>query len=198
MEFLRMHGRLLHKLTIGRYKFTTADFGGLDFAASCPNLRELAIHGGLVNASVFTHPVLEKLHLRESEYKGGVQDIRLDTGSRLRDLPFEDCLVHAESLYVGPASPLSTFHNGIDEDYGGVFPERLEFDSCPNLRDIHINADAAVWHLTLCGCLPNLSNVQQDASPYGSYTYAVEDALPGDKKHYMSLIKRGKDYTKRW
>ncbi|MFG2002742.1 tetratricopeptide repeat protein [Spirillospora sp. NPDC048911] len=198
MEFLSEHGRLLDKLTIRSYRFTTVDLSALDLAASCPNLRYLAVRDGLVNASVFTHPALEELYLRESEYKGEVRDIRLDTGSRLRVLSFEDCVVHADSLYAGPGSPLSKFHTGIDEDYSGAFPERLEFDNCPDLYDIHVNADAAVWHLTLRGSLPKLSNVQQDANPYGSFTSSVEGATPGDRKHYLSLIKRGKDYTKRW
>lgn len=205
LGFLTRHGALLHHLTVKRFHLTHADYSDFDFAARCPNLRSLDLHGPTVNESVFAHPTLERFSLKEGYYKGK-RDIRIGTradadgrdGARLRGVSFADCLVEADTLVVGPYSVLQTFNNSIDEDYGGVFPEHLEFAGCEDLRSIYINADAAYWELTLRGHLPKLKEISQDANPYGGFTSTVVEASPADEARYERLIKRGKDFTKRW
>lgn len=195
--FLREHGELLNCLRVTGRLAVEADLTGIDFTACCPNLSELRLRRGAVNESVFFHPALEKLNLREAEYKGSTRDLRLDAGSRLSELSLEDCLVHADSLYVGPASPLYRFRAAIDEDYGFVFPGRLEFDNCPELYSIDLNLDAGAWTLILRGSLPRLQTVRQDARPYGSFTSTVVAATPADKKAYQSMIRKGARYARR-
>ncbi|MEU6712794.1 hypothetical protein ABZ897_15040 [Nonomuraea sp. NPDC046802] len=111
---------------------------------------------------------------------------------------FEDCVVEADTLLVGPYARLEVFTDVIDEDYGGVFPEHLEFADCEDLGEIYINADAACWELTLRGHLPKLYEIKQDATPYGRFTSAVVDASAKDETRYRGLIQRGQGFTKHW
>ncbi|MFC4011379.1 TPR end-of-group domain-containing protein [Nonomuraea purpurea] len=207
LGFLTRHGTLLRRLVLkrGRLTSTEFDFSDFDFSARCPNLHTLDLTGATVNESVFAHPTLEEFTLREGSYKG-VRDIRIGTladaddqdGALLRRVFFEDCVVEADTLLVGPYARLEAFTNVIDEDYGGVFPEHLEFADCEDLGEIYINADAACWELTLRGHLPKLYEIKQDATPYGRFTSTVADASAKDEARYRRLIKRGKDFTKRW
>ncbi|NUU21375.1 MAG: hypothetical protein HOV68_07640, partial [Streptomycetaceae bacterium] len=195
--FLREHGALVGYLRLDRNRSLDHDLTAVDLAEHCPNLRELWLRGGTVTTSVFTHPALERLHLTESTCRATEPEIRLDGDSRLHSVSLDDCLVHADSLYVGPRSPMRRFSSLIDEDYGFVFPERLEFDNCPDLYGITLDMDAGTWTLTLRGSLPKLREVRQDARPYGSFTYRIATANPADKKAYQSLIRKGARYARK-
>ncbi|MEV4759595.1 tetratricopeptide repeat protein [Micromonospora sp. NPDC049559] len=194
--FLRERGELLHCLRVTANLAAGLDLTGIDLATCCPKLAELRLRSGTVNESVFHHPALTKLVLRESEYKGTIRDLDLDAGSRLSELSLDDCLVHADTLRAGPGSPLRWFRAAIDEDYGFVFPNRLEFDNCPDLSHIDIDFDAGTWELVLRGSLPRLREVSQDARPYGSFTSTVVAATPADKKAYQSMIRKGSRHAR--
>jgi tetratricopeptide (TPR) repeat protein len=194
--FLREHGHLLNLLHVTASIRTEANLADVDLAAHCPNLTELRLRRGTVNESVFQHPALKRLVLTESEYKGA-RHLILDTGSRLTNVSLHDSLVYADTLRVGPGSPLRSFRAAIDEDYGFEFPGRLEFDNCPDLFSISLSFQAGTWNLVLNGRLPQLGEVQQDARPYGSFTSTVEAATPSDKKAYQSMIRKGARYARR-
>lgn len=197
--FVRNHGELLDQLrVIDSWQGNAGELGDIDLAEACPNLRALHVTGGAVNGSVFAHPALHTLKLSICKYAGPTREIRLDTGSLLTTISLEDCAFEADTLYVGPGSPLQSFSATIDEDYGFTFPENLEFDNCPDLYGIYLSLDAGVWHLVLRGSLPRLRTVDQNARPYGSFTYKVLGATPAETKAYTTLVKKGARYAKAW
>ncbi|WP_436775502.1 TPR end-of-group domain-containing protein [Yinghuangia sp. YIM S09857] len=197
--FVRNHGELLDQLRIiDSWQGKAGELGDIDLAEACPNLRALHVTGGAVNGSVFAHPALHTLNLSICKYAGPTREIRLDTGSLLKTISLEDCAFEADTLYVGPGSPLQSFSATIDEDYGFTFPENLEFDNCPDLSGIYLSLDAGVWHLVLRGSLPRLRRVDQNARPYGSFTYKVLGATPAETKQYTTLVKKGARYAKAW
>lgn len=197
-EFLARHGELLHHLRMGetRYVGSGLDLTAVDFAACCPNLRELHVHRGTVNESVFAHPVLERLVLTEAECTSRNPDLRL-TGPRLISVELRDTSVRADSLTAGPGVRLARFEASLDEDFGSAFPERLEFDGCRDLGVIRLNLDACVWALTLRGPLPGLYEVSQNAHPYGSFTYDIVTSDADEKKRHRTLVKKGARYARR-
>ncbi|UGQ14003.1 hypothetical protein LO772_10595 [Yinghuangia sp. ASG 101] len=197
-QFLTDHGELVHHLRVGetRYVGSGLDLSTVDFAARCPNLRELHVHRGTVNESVFAHPVLERLRLTEAESTSATPELRV-TGSRLVSVELRDTSVRADRMIVGPGSPLARLEASLDEDFGSAFPQHLEFDGCPDLGVVRLNLDGCVWTLTLRGPLPRLYEVSQDAHPYGRFTYDIVTADADEKKRLRTLIKKGARYARR-
>lgn len=198
VAFVRTRGHLLRGLELRNERpLFKVDLGAVDLGAACPSLETLSIQRTVVNESVFAHPRLVSLRIRQSYYRGAVRDLRLTAKSPLEVLEFVDSLIHADSLVAEPGCALRTFETWLDEDYAEAFPERLEFADCPNLYKILV-CGTLNWHLILRGSLPKLGIVEQDPNPYGAYDFSVEDATPEDKKRYLSLIRKGKNFKKRW
>ncbi|MEV0385739.1 hypothetical protein [Nonomuraea sp. NPDC050643] len=143
---LTEHGELLRILKIRPRQggHLHADLRAVDFAAHCPNLKTLDVQRVVFNDSVFAHPVLQDLALRQSEYVGPPQ-IAIRAPHPLRNIEFEDCHVKADVLSIAPESPLKVFRYYLDEDYAEACPDRFEILGT-RLEEITVNA---CWSYTV-------------------------------------------------
>ena len=171
-RFLAEHGELLRILKIHPCQpFNNyADLQGIDFAAHCPNLKELDVKQIAFNDSVFAHPTLEDLRLQVSEYVGPPR-IVLGEAKSLRTIEFNDCHVKADALAVVPESHLKMFRYYLDEDYAEACPDRFEILGT-QLEEITIDA---CWSYTVT---TNRASEQHNrrrrtlrAGQYGSVTH---------------------------
>ncbi|MFJ4429207.1 hypothetical protein [Streptomyces bobili] len=125
-HFLGEHGNLVRilKLQPSQGFYGRGELQHIDFAASCPNLRALDVKRVAFNESVFAHPALTDLCLRESEYCGG-RSIAVDREQPLRRLEFVDCRVKADTLAIAADSGIKTFRYYLDEDYAEACPDNF-------------------------------------------------------------------------
>lgn len=125
-RFLTEHGELLRILKIHCRRFDErGDLQGVDFAANCPNLKTLDLKQVAFNDSVFAHPVLKDLRLRESKYVGAPR-IAIGEAQQLRKVEFDDCHVKADTLSIAPESQLKIFRYFLDEDDAEACPDHFE------------------------------------------------------------------------
>lgn len=139
-RFLGEHGDLLRVLKLeprqGFYEH--AELQDIDFTADCPHLRVLEVRRVAFNESVFTHPTLTELRLRESKYVGGPA-LTIGGEQPLRKLEIEDCQVKADRLAIAPDSVVKTFRYYLDEDYAEACPDNFDLYG-ERLEEMSINA----------------------------------------------------------
>ncbi|WP_171166768.1 hypothetical protein [Streptomyces sp. I05A-00742] len=139
-RFLGEHGNLVRSLKVqsGYGINGHGELQHIDFAASCPNLRTLDVKRVAFNDSVFAHPALVDLRLRESKYVGG-SPIVVDKEQPLRILEFHDCLVKVDTLAIAADSEVRRFRYYLDEDYAEACPDNFDVYG-KHLEEITINA----------------------------------------------------------
>ncbi|MFE9095359.1 hypothetical protein [Streptomyces sp. NPDC007264] len=174
-DFLTDHGGLVRVLTLHPHRgfFDHGDLRDVDFAARCPNLESLDVRRVLFDGSVFVHPVLRDLRLKQSKYTGGPR-ISVGAAQPLEVLEVEDCHIEADVLAIGPESRLEVFRYSLDEDYAEACPDRFELLGT-RLEEIYVNACWA-YRVTTSTASERLNRRRTFlAGQYGSVTHVRDD-----------------------
>jgi len=173
VAFVRKHGNLLSALRFEpKWRMERWEFGDFDFAKECPSLDELTLGRCLVHPSVFTHPTLTELQLRESKVVGTNEiaigtRARGNTGQPLSQVSVGNSFT-AKKVVFGKWSKIRSISWSIDEDCSDATPDDFVCNGCPELRSIHLHACGS-WTLDLRGTLPALSSMSFDATRYCRY-----------------------------
>lgn len=184
---VRRYGKKLSALRFEpKWRLERWDFGDFDFAAKCPALDELTLGRCLVHRSVFAHPAITELTLRESKVVGP-KELAVDSAA-LGFVTITDSFT-ASKVVFGPVSAIRSIDWSIDEDCSDATPDRFVCDGCPNLRRIDIRACGA-WALELRGTLPALTSTAFDASRYCRYEI-VTAGLSADSSEHSRALKPG-------
>lgn len=179
-RFLRERGELVRILRIEpRVDFSgKGELQAVDFAACCPHLRTLDVKRAVFDDSVFRHPTLTDLQMRQSRYTGS-PEITIGEEHPLRKLDFEDCHVKADRLVIAAGAPLKTFRYRLDEDYAEACPDNFDIYG-ERLEEITINA---CWSYTVT---TNYASQRRNrrrtlrAGQYGSVTH-IYHRVDGEK-----------------
>lgn len=188
--FVRAHPALLESLSFEPgWRLERWDFSSFDFAAVCPALVSLTLGRCLVHPSVFAHPALESLELRESKVVGPTEikigERARGCGAPLRRIAATDSFT-AQKLTFGRRSKIEDVAWSVDEDAADASPDEFVFDNCAELTSIYIHACGS-WTLRLKGQLPSLRSTTFDASQYCRYEIDVTKLEPESSEHARSL-----------
>lgn len=191
VAFVKKHGRLLSAFFFDpKWRLERWDFGDFDFAKECPEIGELTLGRCLVHPSVFAHPALVDVDLRESKVVGE-KEIKIGTvaegndGKKLESVSITDSFT-AKKIFFGPHSKIHRISWSIDEDCSDATPNDFVCDDCKMLRKIHIHACGS-WTLDLRGTLPELMSTSFDATHYCRYSLVTTGLKPDSSADALAI-----------